>query len=119
MLIADVCLSLCMLATLPKNFQTDLHELFREGWHWASEQKVKFWWRSGSGIASAITGGRLGYCNSLLYCFSGGNLDRLQKVQKFWHVLFYSCFGPRVPRTLDATGGGDGGEIRRCCGSRR
>jgi len=27
---------------------TDLHEIFREGWQWVSEQMVKFWWRSGS-----------------------------------------------------------------------
>jgi len=29
-----------------KNFQTNLHETFREGWQWASELMVKFWWRS-------------------------------------------------------------------------
>jgi len=23
-----------------------LHEIFREGWQWAIEQTVKFWWRS-------------------------------------------------------------------------
>jgi len=27
-----------------------LHEIFREGWQWANEQMVKFWWRSGSQI---------------------------------------------------------------------
>jgi len=42
-----VCLSVCRLATLRKNFQTDLHDIFREGWQWANEQKIKFWWRSG------------------------------------------------------------------------
>jgi len=26
----------------------DLHEIFREGWQWANEQTIKFWWRSGS-----------------------------------------------------------------------
>jgi len=31
-------------------------------------------------VASAIIGARLGYCNSLLYCSSARNLDRLQKV---------------------------------------
>jgi len=41
-----VCLSVCLLATLRKNFQTDLHEILREGWQWASEQIVKFWWQS-------------------------------------------------------------------------
>ena len=24
----------------------DLHEIFREDWQWASEQMIKFWWRS-------------------------------------------------------------------------
>jgi len=41
-------LSVCLLATLRKNFQTDLHEIFREGWQWANEQMMKFLWRSGS-----------------------------------------------------------------------
>jgi len=40
----SVRLSVYLLATLRKNFQTDLHEIFREGWQWASEQIVKFWW---------------------------------------------------------------------------
>ena len=29
--------SVCLLVTLRKNFQTDLHEIFREGWQWATE----------------------------------------------------------------------------------
>jgi len=33
-----VCLFVCLLTTLRKNFQTDLHEIFREGWQWASEK---------------------------------------------------------------------------------
>jgi len=37
-----VCLSVCLLATLLKNFRTDLHEIFREAWQWAIEQIVKF-----------------------------------------------------------------------------
>jgi len=36
----------CLLATLRKNFCRDLHEVFRESWHWASEQMIKFCWRS-------------------------------------------------------------------------
>ena len=28
----------------------DLREMFREGWQWACEQLIKFWWRSGSRI---------------------------------------------------------------------
>jgi len=35
-----------MLATLRKNFRTDLHEVFRKSWQRANEQTVKFWWRS-------------------------------------------------------------------------
>jgi len=31
---------------LPNEFS--LHEIFREGWQWASECMIKFWWRSGS-----------------------------------------------------------------------
>jgi len=44
-----VCLSVFLLATLRKNFRTDLHEIFREGWQWANEQVVKFW------VATRIT----------------------------------------------------------------
>jgi len=42
------CLFVCLLATLRKNFWTNLHEISREGWQWASEQTITFWWRSGS-----------------------------------------------------------------------
>jgi len=38
----------CLLAALRKNFQLDLHEIFREYWQWASEQMIKFWCQSGS-----------------------------------------------------------------------
>jgi len=44
----SVCWSVCLLATLCKSFQTDLRESFREGWQWAIEQVIKFWWWSGS-----------------------------------------------------------------------
>jgi len=37
-----VCLSVCLLAALHRNLQTDLHEIFREGWQWANEQMIKF-----------------------------------------------------------------------------
>ena len=46
----SVCLSVCLLANLCKNFLTDLHDIFSEGWQWASEQMIKFCWQSGSGI---------------------------------------------------------------------
>jgi len=29
-----ICIVICLLATLHKNFQMDLHEIFREGWQW-------------------------------------------------------------------------------------
>jgi len=45
--------SLCLLASLCKNFWMDLRKIIREGWQWASEQVIKFWWRSGSGICIA------------------------------------------------------------------
>ena len=49
-----VCLTVCLLATLRKNFRTDLHEIFLEGWQWANEQTITFWWRSGSRIRVRI-----------------------------------------------------------------
>jgi len=49
-----VLVIVCLSATLPNNFQTDLHEIFREGWQWANEQMIKFSWRSGSQIRIRI-----------------------------------------------------------------
>jgi len=40
--------SVCLLPTLRRNFQTDLHEILTEVWLWANEQMLKFRWRSGS-----------------------------------------------------------------------
>jgi len=48
-----VCLYVCLLVTLRKNFQVDLYEIFREGRQWANEQVIKFWWRSSSWIEIA------------------------------------------------------------------
>ena len=42
-------LFVCLLATSRKNFRTDLHDIFREGWQWAIEQMVRFRWRSRTG----------------------------------------------------------------------
>jgi len=39
-----VCLFVSLYVS--KNFQTDLHKIFREGCPWAT--LIKFWWRSGS-----------------------------------------------------------------------
>jgi len=64
-----VCLSVCLsvMKQLRKNFQTDLHESFRECWQWVNEQLIKFWWRSGSPSGyrdcfsdSSVTIGRYG-----------------------------------------------------------
>ena len=33
----------CLLATLRKKFQMDLHEIFWEGWQWVIEEMTKFW----------------------------------------------------------------------------
>ena len=49
-----VCLSVCLLANLLKNVQTDLHEIFWQGWQWTSEQTVKFWRQSRSWIRIRI-----------------------------------------------------------------
>jgi len=35
---SSLFVSLCLLATLHKNFGTDFHEILREDWQWASEQ---------------------------------------------------------------------------------
>jgi len=40
-----VCL---FVSNFAQNCQTDLDEIFREGWQWAHEQLIKCWWRSGS-----------------------------------------------------------------------
>jgi len=59
-----VCKQLCK-----KNFRTDLYESLKEGWHWATEQTVKFWWRSVSPS---------GY----RYCFS--DLSLLGDTERAW-----------------------------------
>jgi len=51
--------SVCLLATLRKNFPTDLHEICREGRKRANEQTIKFWWRSGSRITDTLFTGPL------------------------------------------------------------
>jgi len=43
-----IVIIVCLLATLRKNFQTDLREIYREVWQWANEQMIKIWWRFGS-----------------------------------------------------------------------
>ena len=36
------------VSNFAKNFRTNLHKTFREGWQWANEQITKFWQRFGS-----------------------------------------------------------------------
>jgi len=50
-------LFVCLLATLRKNFQTDLHESFGEGLQWANEQLIKLWWRSDQRLDTQIVSG--------------------------------------------------------------
>jgi len=49
------CLFVCPLATFSKNFGTDLHEIFRKGWQWASEQRITFLRRSGTNLPDGGT----------------------------------------------------------------
>jgi len=52
-----VCLFVCLFVSrqlCAKTFQTGLHDICREGWQWANEQTIKFWWRSGSRIQIRI-----------------------------------------------------------------
>ena len=51
------CLSVCLLATLRKNFRTDLHEIFRENWQWITDLMDH---GPGSGYGSG-SGSRYGY----------------------------------------------------------
>jgi len=48
----DVIVIVCLFVSnfVKKIVRTDLHEIFKEGCQWASEQMFKFWWRSGSRI---------------------------------------------------------------------
>ena len=66
-----VCLSVCLLATLCKNFRMDLHEIFREGWQWANEQMIKFLQQSGS-----VSGYR----------------DRFLEEMLWWRYAMSQCF---------------------------
>jgi len=44
-----VCLFVSLsVSNFAQKLPTDLLQIFTEGWQWASEQTVKFWWRSGS-----------------------------------------------------------------------
>jgi len=47
-------LFVCLVATLCRNFRTDLHEIFSEGWQRPDERTIKFWWRSRSRIRIRI-----------------------------------------------------------------
>jgi len=59
-------LFVCLSATLRKNFRTDLHEIFRESWQWASEKMIKILlairitvWKQGS-FSGFVTIGKYG-----------------------------------------------------------
>jgi len=47
----EVMFSSLFVCLCVSNFSQKLqNEIFREGWQWATERMIKFWWRSGSGI---------------------------------------------------------------------
>jgi len=62
----------CLLATLHKNFQTDLHESFGEGLQWADEQLIKFWWRSDQHLDTRI-------------------VSRIRQYWEIWKVVSTDC----------------------------
>jgi len=44
-----LCLSVCLfVSNFAQKLLNGLHEIFREGWQFANEQMIRFWWRSGS-----------------------------------------------------------------------
>jgi len=72
------CLCACPLATLRKNFRTDLHEIFNEGWQWASEQTITFSCRSrtdspdgGTDIATLVRRALAEVCTVLVLLVMG------------------------------------------------
>jgi len=43
-----VCLFVCLsVSNFALKLRRDLHEIFREGWQWGNEQRIKFWRRPG------------------------------------------------------------------------
>jgi len=106
-----VCLSVCLsVNNLRKNFWTDLHEIFREGWQWASEQMIEFRWRELVRRALAevytvpmllfviiITATPSGVMPSIAILWSAclcvclSVRSRLETTSKF-HRIFYTCY---------------------------
>jgi len=70
-----VCLSVSNFAQ--KNFEMDLHEIFREDKQWLSEQMIKFWWRSGSKICIRILIATLVRCTLVEPCTVSVLLDSI------------------------------------------
>ena len=88
----SVCLFfVCLLATLRRNFRTDLREILSEGWQWFNEQMIKFWWRyaSRNRIRIADTG----------YACLGGGMHSLCASSSYkvivnvvwWLFMLYIC----------------------------
>jgi len=71
---------------LRKNFLTDLHEIFREGWQRANEQVFKFWWQSGSLSGYSI-------------------VFRIHHYREIWKVIINKH---RFPAHTDSPDGGTG-----------
>jgi len=47
------------VSNFDQKFQTHSHEISREGWQWANEQVIKFYWRSRL-FSGFVTTGRYG-----------------------------------------------------------
>jgi len=78
-----VCLFVCLLTTSCKNFQMDLHEIFR-GWKWAIEQVIKFWWQSGSQIRIRYRDTGETRLGRGIHCPSASSLTAVTVSTEYW-----------------------------------
>ena len=72
------CLFLCLLPTLRQNFHTDLHEIFREGWQWASEEMINFGGSADHHLGTCVVFRIRHYCDIrkvVNRCKSAGHTD--------------------------------------------
>jgi len=66
---------------VPKNVRTDLHEIFREGWQWASEQTITFWLRFVSWIQVSRAVAEVCTAPVLLVCHSNESASSKRTLQ--------------------------------------
>jgi len=94
-----------------KNFPTDLYEIFKEGWQWADEQMIKFWWRSrtdspdgGTDIATLVRRALAEVCTvSVLLVFYFNNPIRMLLLDisvSQSHLVSGPCVGCSTSTTL-------------------